>query len=101
MSKGVKIGLIVGAVLLAIIVLYYLFKGSSAAVKWTVYSNNDAYGNDIDYWDTTKTLDEAKEHAIKINAAGFSRTKSGDRTFFKSNVSTRQSNSNLDTYVKS
>jgi hypothetical protein len=78
MTKGLKIGLGIGLLLLIIGALYFVFKSSTS---WKEYQNGDITGTDIES-QPSGTVDADKAYAIKIGAKSFVRN--SGRTYFKS-----------------
>lgn len=80
MSKGLKIGLGIGVLLLIIAVLYYVLKGSA---KFSEYPQKDI-GEGAISDESGVTLAQAKANAVKLNAASFVYYPDTQRAFYKS-----------------
>lgn len=85
MTKPVKVGLIIGALLLVVAVLYFLFKPGTALSKFKAMPGKDVDGFDIESYVPSKGLEEDAQHALDIGAKSFMTR--GGYTWFKSAAS--------------
>jgi len=81
MSKGLKIGIIGGLVLLAILIVWYFMKGGADS-SFTAMPGKDVFGFDIEEAVTSGTVAQDAQHALDINAVAFLRR--GGKTWYKS-----------------
>lgn len=103
MSKGLKIGLGIGLIILIVVVLYYLFfKGST--VKWTEFPKQDIAGSDISN-ESGVSLEKAKAQAILKGAKAFVYFPDEQRAWYKSSAGPviagwQPAGVNYTTYIK-
>lgn len=100
MSKGLKIGLGIGAVLLLIVILYFVFRKKAAT--FTANPDKDIRGFDLSN-ESPVTLEQAKTNAAKMGALAFTYYPADQRAWYKSAAGPLETawNPGATVYVKS
>ena len=98
MSKGLKTGLIIGAILLAIVAIYYLFFSGSG--KWTIKSKTGTHGTLAETQGPGITVTAAQSYADSKGYKAFFIDGGGTVYYFKT-ADSFSANTGGDSYVKS